>query len=216
MRKFISILLVFLSITSVSITPAAAEPAPFVAAVAIPTMGDIVITGITAVVSGAVVIELGNQLGKTWDGAADSWDTFAKDVSEGIDNLFHSKEWIKVTSQEGKTVMTAVYECWNAGGSSGGKKDDKWYFEARIHDHQIEINPKRLNEEQALKEMGRGKHIMTLNEELVKNAVARFRGLSKKEVDRMAFEGTHNPATGYFKHLHYEAQDMRLHCWSWK
>ena len=73
-----------------------------------------------------------------------------------------------------------------------------------------------MDESQAVKGMGRGKHIMTLNEELVKNAVARFRGLSKEEVDRMAFEGTHNPENGYFRHLHYEAKGMRLHCWSWK
>lgn len=216
-RKIISALLVFLLLTSVAIPTATAEPAPFVAAgvvAAAPETAELIIGGITAVVSGAVVIELGKNIGKTWDETAENWDNFCKCVSTELDKLFHAKEWIKVTSQEGKTVMTAVYECWNAGGSSGGKKDDKWYFEARIHDRQIEINPKRINEDQAVKEMGRGKHIMTVNEKLAKNLIRKFNN-EPANADVMIEKHPRGKygKEEFFKHGNFEANGQRCHVW---
>ncbi len=82
-RKFISIVLIFLLITSVSI-PAVNAQAP--AVVAAPAMAKLVIDGVTIILTSAVVIEIGKNIGKTWDGVAENWDKFVKDVSTGIDN----------------------------------------------------------------------------------------------------------------------------------
>jgi len=73
-----------------------------------------------------------------------------------------------------------------------------------------------MDESQALKEMERGKDIMTLTPRLARELVGKFRGLSKEAIEKQRFEGDHNPAKGLFHHLHYEAHNMRLHCWSWK
>ena len=62
-RRIISALLVFLLLTSVTIPTTSAEPGPFGVvgvAVAAPESAELVIGGITAIVSGVVVIEIGN------------------------------------------------------------------------------------------------------------------------------------------------------------
>ena len=63
MKKFISALLVFLLLTSVAMPVASAQALPIPAEA--PETAELVIGGITAVVSGAVIIENGKQLGKT-------------------------------------------------------------------------------------------------------------------------------------------------------
>ena len=146
-----------------------------------------------------------------------NWAKFVSDVTKGLNDLFHAKEWISVTSDKGEAVMKAQYECYCADvPPGGGKKDDKWYFEARLHNRKIEINTERMNEEQALKEMHRGKHIMTLNRELAQKLVGRFEGLTGDAIKQQKFDGNHNPAADKFLHLHYTAHEMRLHCWIWK
>ena len=146
-----------------------------------------------------------------------NWAKFVSDVTKRLNDLFHAKEWISVTSDKGEAVMKAQYECYCADvPPGGGKKDDKWYFEARLHNRKIEINTERMNEEQALKEMHRGKHIMTLNRELAENLVTRYRDATGKAPKKLKFEGDHNPDAGKFLHLHYTAHEMRLHCWIWK
>ena len=146
-----------------------------------------------------------------------NWAKFVSDVTKRLNDLFHAKEWISVTSDKGEAVMKAQYECYCADvPPGGGKKDDKWYFEARLHNRKIEINTERMNEEQALKEMGRGKHIMTLNRELAENLVTRYRDATGKAPKKLKFEGDHNPDAGKFLHLHYTAHEMRLHCWIWR
>ena len=221
-RKIISALLVFLLLTSVAIPTVTAEPIPFIAAevvvVSAPETAELIIGGITVVMSGIAALKIAENLGKTWDGAAENWDNFCKGVSKELDKLFHAKEWTKVTSQEGKTVMTAVYECWNAGGSSGGKKDDKWYFEARIHDRQIEINPKRINEDQAVKEMGRGKNIMTVSEELARRIISRFGKDNPNKITSYEFERHDNVYNKekFYDHLNFEAKNQQCHVWVWR
>ena len=95
----------------------------------------------------------------------------------------------------------------------GGKKEDKWYFEARLHHGKIEINTERMNEEQALKEMHRGKNIMTLSQELAQTLVGRYEG---KPPSGVKIEEPHQTREGYFDHANYNAHDMRLHCWIWR
>ena len=150
---FLSILL----LTSLFCPVVNAEPAPVIAvAAATPEIAEVVIAGITVVMSGIAALKIAENLGVTWDGTADGWERFAERVSTELEKVF-AKQWIKVTSHEGKAIMTAVYECWNAAGASGGKKDDKWYFEARLNSNtEIEINPKLMTREQAVTEMERG------------------------------------------------------------
>ena len=210
-RRIISALLVFLLLASVAVPTATAEP--IIVGAAAPAAAKLFVDGITVIVTSAVVIELGKNIGKTWDETAENWDNFCKGVSKELDKLFHAKQWIKVTSPEGKAALRVVYECWNAGGSSGGKKNDKWYLEARRHNYQIEINPERMTEEQAVKKMGEGKDIITVSKNLARKVVERFEG---KPRDKIEFEISQKTREGYYEHLHYEAQDMRLHCWVWR
>ena len=216
-RRIISALLVFLLLTSVTIPTATAEPFGVVGvgiAAAAPETAEVVIAGITAVLSGAVIIEIGKNIGKTWDGVAENWDNFVKGVSKELDKLFHAKQWIKVTEPEGKAVMRVVYECWNAGGSSGGKKNDKWYFETRKHSGRLEINPEAMTEEQALKEMNRGKNIMTVNRGLGTRLINRFNGDPvNNEID---FTKHHGGKEAFFEHANFWAKNQRCHVWIWR
>ena len=211
-RRIISALLVFLLLTSVAIPAVSAEPVP-IAGAAAPAVAKLVVDGITIIVTSAVVIEIGKNIGKTWDETAENWDQFCKGVSKELDKLFHAREWIQVTSPKGQAVMRTVYECWNAGGSSGGKKNDKWYFETRKHSGRLEINPEAMTEEQALKEMNRGKNIMTVDENLARDIVRKQAGDPKMDVKFKKHSGGKEE---FFKHANYEAKDMRLHCWIWE
>ena len=219
--RFFTLLMVVCLLTAAAIPAVSAETAPlFIVPAAVssaPATTELVIGGITVVMTGIAALKIAENLGKAWDNTQKGWDQLMKDTGAALDSLFHAKKWIQVTSLEGQAVMNAIYECYSGGGS-GGKKDDKWYFEARLNHGKIEINTDRMDETQALKEMGRGKNIMTLNEKLAQNLVGRFKGLSEAEAEALKskFEGTHNPAAGKFLHLHYEAHGMRLHCWSWK
>ena len=116
------------------------------------------------------------------------------------------------TNHRGQEKMNAVYDYYTALGSPKGK-DDKWYFEARRNHGEIEINLERMNEEQAVKEMGRGKDIMTLNKKLARDVVGRYEGIDPAEVK---FEKPHQTRDGYFNHANYNAHGMRLHCWIWR
>lgn len=161
----------------------------------------------------------GNTIAIVHATAADvsrAWEQFILDVSNKVDDLMRAKNWVEVTSNEGNAVMTLLYECLTADGSSSGKKDDKWYFEARLHKRKIEINTEQMDIDQAVKEMHRGKHIMTLNRELAQKLVGRFEGLTGDAIKQQKFDGNHNPAADKFLHLHYTAHEMRLHCWIWK
>lgn len=212
-RKFVSILLVFLFMSSVAIPPAAAEPI-FAAPAIAPAAAELFLDGVTIMVSSAVVMEIGQNLGKAWDGASDSWEDFVESVSAGLDDLIHAKEWIKIHSGEGKALMTAVYECFNTGGSSGGKKNDKWYFEARLNRGEIEINPEAMTEEQAVKEMGRGKHLMTIDRDIAEAIVNKYNRAPKgTTVDIEMHSGGKEK---FFDHANYNAKGMRLHCWIWR
>ena len=214
-RRIISGLLVFLLLASVTIPAATAEPIPITGAAA-PAVAKLVVDGITIIVTSAVVIELGKNIGKTWDETAENWDKFCKGVSTWIENALHAQKWIRVTDPEGKAVMRVVYELYATGGSSGGK-DDKWYFEARIHDRRIEINPERMNEEQAVKEMGRGKHIMTVNEKLAKNLIRKFNN-EPANADVMIEKHPRGKygKEEFFKHANFEAKNQRCHVWVWE
>ena len=190
--------------------------AVFAAAPAIPAISEFVYAGVVVLIAGVSVVEIGKHLNTHWEDPAESWDKFAKRVSTELEKVF-AKQWVKVTSPDGEALMTATYECYTAtAGSSGGKKDDKWYFEARRNHGEIEINLDRMNEEQAVKEMGRGKNIMTLSRELAQKLVGHFEGLPEQAAKDLKFDGDHDPAAGKFLHLHYTAHEMRLHCWIWK
>ena len=99
--------------------------AVFAATPAIPAISEFVYAGVVVLIAGAGVVEIGKHLNTHWEDPAESWERFAERVSTELEKVF-AKQWIKVTSPEGKAIMTAVYECWNAAGASGGKKDDKW------------------------------------------------------------------------------------------
>lgn len=217
-RRIISALMVFLLLASVSIPPASAQAAHAVGlAAAAPETAEIVIAGITVVMSGIAALKIAENLGKTWDNTMKGWDQLMKDTSSALEKLFHAKRWIRVTSPEGQAVMTAVYECFNSGGSSGGKKDDKWYFEARLHHGKIEINTERMNEEQAVKEMGRGKNIMTMDEGLAKEIINKF---NKDPPNTKVLIEQHSPGKygkeKYFDHGNFMAKDQRCHVWVWR
>lgn len=215
-QKILSLILVLLLLTSVSVPAASAQCGPAVV-VFNPGTAKLVFDGIAVAVAGGVLAEIGNHLGKSWDGVAENFDNFVSGVGSALNDLFAAKKWVGITTSEGQAVMKAVYEYYTATSGDGGKKDDKWYFEARLNHGKIEINTERMDENQAVKEMGRGKNIMTLTEELAQNLVGRFKGLTEKATKELEFEGDHNPASGYFQHLHYEAKGMQhLHCWSWK
>jgi len=215
-QRIISVLLVFLLIPSITVPAVSADgfAAPVVAA--IPEVASIVIGGVTVVMTGVAALKIAENLGKTWDNTMKGWDQLMQDTGAALNNLFAAPNWVGITTDEGKAVMDAVYEYYTVPLGGGGKKDDKWYFEARLNHGKLEINTERMDETQAVKEMGRGKNIMTLTEKMAQNIVGRFQGLSKQATKKLKFEGDHNPTTGYFHHLHYEAKGMRLHCWSWK
>ena len=136
--RLLSVFLSILLLTSIFFPAVNAAPndkeepplgAVFAAAPAIPAISKFVYTGVVFLITGVSVVEIGKHLNTHWEDPAESWERFAERVSTELEKVF-AKQWIKVTSPEGKAIMTAVYECWNAaGGSSGGKKDDKWYFE---------------------------------------------------------------------------------------
>jgi len=212
---------VLLLVTSITVPAASAQifqaiPAIAGGAAAVPEVAEVVIGGATFIVGGATIVAIGEHLGKIWDGVAENFNNFASGVVSTLNDLFAAPNWVDITSGEGQAAMEIMYEYYTATSGDGGKKDDKWYFEARKSHGKIEINTNRMDETQAAKEMGRGKNIMTLNKELAQNLVGKFRGLSEEATKALRFEGDHNPATGHFHHLHYEAKDMRLHCWSWK
>jgi len=212
--RLLSVLLVFLLVTSAFVPAVSADGFATPVVVAIPEVASIVIGGVTVVMTGVAALKIAENLGNTWDNTQKGWDQLMTNTGNALDNLIHAKKWIGITTGEGKALMSTIYEC-NAG-AGGGKKDGKWYFEARKNRGKIEINPERMDETQAVREMGRGKDIMTLNKELAQNVVGRFKGLSKEATGKQIFEGTPDPAAGKFLHLHYEAHNMRLHCWSWK
>ena len=173
-----------------------------------------IIAGITVLVTTAAAIKIGKEVGIRWDGEKKNWENFKTDITERIGKLIHSKQWIEIHSEGGRALMTAIYyNDAGAAGAGGGKKDDKWYFEARIHDHQIEINPKLMSEEQAVKEMGRGKNIMTVSKNLARKVVERYEGKTRPD---LKFEISQKTREGYYEHLNFEAHDMRLHCWVWR
>lgn len=218
-RRIISALIVFLLLTSVAMPAASAQAAPMVGIgiVAVPETAEIVITGIVVVTSEITALKIAENLGKTWDNTKKGWDQLMKDISSALDKLFLAKKWINVTSPEGKAVMKVVYELYAAGGSSGGKKDDKWYFEARLHRGKIEINTERMNEEQAVKEMGRGKNIMTIDEGLAKEIVNKFNKdplNTKVEIEQHS-RGKYGKER-YFDHGNFVAKNQRCHVWVWR
>ena len=215
MRKIISLLLVFLFITSVSIPTASAQAAPAVGigiAAAAPETAEIVIAGITVVMSGAAIVEFGKNVGIFWDGATKTWDRFLKDVSAKIHK---NHQWIGARTPVGGAILKTVCEAAPPAGS--GKKDDKWYFEARKHNGRIEIKSEALNEEQALKEMGRGKHIMTVNKNLARDLINRFNG--KALENAVGFEKHPRGKLGkedFYEHANFEAKNQRCHVWVWE
>ena len=184
------------------------------AAVAAPEVCNLIISGVTIVVSGVFAVEIGKNLGKTWDGIAEHWDHFLTGVQKGLNDLIHAKKWVDVTSNEGKALMTVIYEYYTSqGGASGGKKDDKWYFEYRKNHDKVEINSEAMTEEQAVKEMGRGKNIMTVHKELAKKLVGRYEGIPENEVE---FETSRVTRDISYEHAHYYAHGQRLHCSIWR
>ena len=154
---FLSILL----LTSLFCPVVNAEPAPVIAvAAATPEIAEVVIAGITVVMSGIAALKIAENLGVTWDGTADGWERFAEGVSTELEKVF-ALQWVKTANHKGKESMNAVYDYYTALGSPKGK-DDKWYFEARQNHGKVEVNLDRLTEEQAVKKMEEGKDIMTL------------------------------------------------------
>jgi len=214
--RLLSALLIFLLVASVSVPAVSADGFAAPAVAAIPEVATIVIGGVTVVMTGVAALNIAETLGKTWDNTQKGWDQLMKDTGAILSDLFKAKNWVGITTNEGKAVMDAVYEYYTVPVGGGGKKDDKWYFEARLNRGKLEINTERMDESQALKEMGRGKNIMTLNERLVQNAVGRFKGLSEKATRALKLEEPHKGIDGYFRHINFEAHGMRLHCWSWK
>ena len=220
-RKIISALLVFLLLTSVAIPTATAEPAPFVAVgvvAAAPETAELIIGGITVVMSGIAALKIAENLGKTWDGVAENWDNFCKGVSTELEKVF-AEQWVKTANHKGIAAIDTVYEHYTALGLPKGK-DDKWYFEARKNHNKVEVNMKRLTEEQAVKKMEEGKDIMTLDEGLAQKIVNRFKSegagrWGDSEVERA--HHNHQKADGHHDHLHYGRNaDEGLHCWIWK
>ena len=215
MRKIISLLLAFLFITSVSIPTASAQAAPAVGmgiAVAAPETAEIVIAGITVVMSGAAIVEFGKNVGIFWDGATKTWDRFLKDVSAKIHK---NHQWIGARTPVGGAILKTVCEA--APPAGGGKKDDKRYFEARKHNGRIEIKSEALNEEQALKEMGRGKHIMTVRQKYAEKLINRFN--NDPPDTKVLFEKHNRGKYGkeeFFEHANFETKNQRCHVWVWE
>jgi len=209
--RILSVLLIFLLVTSTVVAPAASNP------LVNPVTVKLVVDGITIVVTSAVAMEIGKQLGNTWDGIAENWDNFVSGLSKDLNNIFSAKKWVSITSGEGRAVMTSLSEGYSSP-AGGGKKDDKWYFEARKMFGKIKIKMERMDETQAVEAMKQGKDIMTLDRELAQKVVGRFKGLSKEATDALEsqFETHHVGKKGYFPHLHYHSHGKRLHCWSWK
>ena len=204
-----------LIITSLFCPVVNAEPAPVIAAAAAPEIAEVVIAGITVVMSGIAALKIAENLGVTWDGAADSWDTFVKSVSTELEKVF-AQQWVKTANHKGKESMNAVYDYYTALGSPKGK-DDKWYFEARQNHGKVEVNMKQLTEEQAVKKMEEGKDIMTLDQKLATDVLTRFKDAGKGRKIDLNVEGAHHETAGYFDHLHYGRNaNERLHCWIWK
>ncbi len=83
-------------------------------------------------------------------------------------------------------------------------------FEARLHDGEIEINPMRLNEEQALHTMSCGKNIIAMNRDSACNIVGRYTRTDPLDV---VIESAHKTRPGFYKHIHYYVKETRLHCW---
>ncbi len=206
-KRFLSCLLILLLLLLV--------PVPIVNAEA-PEMCEVNFDGAIFMMDGNVLVEIGQNLGIVWDGVAEHWENFVSDVEQGLDNLIHAKIWITVRSNEGQALIKTVYECYSYGGGYGEKRDDRWYLEARLYNGQIEVNSARVNEDQAIEEMGHGKNILTLNIGLARDLVGRFKGLTdEEEIDTQAFEGEHYPEDGVLHYLHYYAHGIRLYCWSW-
>ena len=212
---FLSILL----LTSLFCPVVNAEPAPVIAvAAAAPEIAEVVIAGITVVMSGVAALKIAENLGVTWDGTADGWERFAERVSTELEKVF-AKQWVKTANHEGKAAIDTVYEYYTALGSPKGK-DDKWYFEARENHGKIEVNLNRLTEEQAVKKMEEGKDIMTLDKALAEKVVDLFKNGGSGRVGELKVEDAHHnhqKADGHHDHLHYSRNGVeRLHCWIWR
>lgn len=205
-KRFLSCLLILLLLLSV--------PVPIVSA-EIPDMYEVNFDGGIFMMDSYVLVDIGQNLGIAWDGVDEHWENFVSDVEQGLDNLIHAKTWIAVRSNEGKALIKTVDGCYSSGGGSGEKKDYRWYFETRLYNGQIEVNSARVDEDQAIEEMGHSKNILTLNIGLARDLVGRFKGLTKEESDTQAFKGEHYPEDGVLHHLHYYVHGIRLCCWSW-
>ena len=179
---------------------------------------EIIISGLVVVISGAVTVEIGKTLGITWDGVAENWNNFLSDVQNELGKVF-ALQWVKTANHKGKESMNAVYDYYTALGSPKGK-DDKWYFEARKNHDKVEVNMKRLTEDQAVKKMEEGKDIMTLDQKLAQKVVNLFKNGGPGRVGDLKVEEAHHnhqKADGHYDHLHYGRNaDERLHCWIWK
>lgn len=111
MKKFISILLVFLLLASVSIPTASAHAAPAVGlAAAAPETAEIVIAGITVVMSGIAALKIAENLGKTWDNTMKGWDQLMKEMGRGKNIMTVDKNLASdlINRFNGKALENAV------------------------------------------------------------------------------------------------------------
>ncbi len=222
LRKVISIFLVF-SLIFCIITPASAAPLSS-SSNQLPVIDTdqetyfapgvvLVINGVTFIVTSGAFTLIAIELGHHSEEIRENLGCVVKCVETKIKEVLSAKDWIKVSSPETISILTTYYEA--AAGSAGGKKDDdKWFFEARKNHGDIEINPKAMTEEEALKEMARGKNIMTVLKQHARELVELY---ERKPLDKSRFASPHQLGKkGYYDHINYNAKGMRLHCWIWR
>lgn len=220
MQKILSLILILLLATSVTVPVVSAEPAPLVAApvvvVTVPEVANVVVLGVTYIISGTILVKIGEDLGIKWDRVTEKFDDFASSVGKKLSNIISNGEWIDTVSPNAKAVLTLDYRAAIAG--SGGKKDDKLYHKAERDEAtgKVKINTERISEEDAAKELKEGRDIFTVTKELAENVMDRAFGKgSERILENHGSKDGRYCKKGYYDHYHPKNQPVRPHCWIW-
>ena len=226
--RFFTLLMVLCLLTAAAIPAVSAETAPLfivpAAVSAAPATTELVIGGVTVVISSVAAVEIGKHLGKTWDGVAENFNKFATDVGTELNKIFASWQMKDATSSEVEAMF--AFEYYTATAGDGGKKDDKWYHKAKLENgKKVKVNTERISEEEAAKELKAGRDIFTSTKELAKklvervsteNKIVRGSGNEPVEMVREDIELHGQGQKGYYEHYHPKYQNTRPHCWFWK
>ncbi|HJJ98785.1 MAG TPA: hypothetical protein O0X23_01045 [Methanocorpusculum sp.] len=73
-------MLILLLLISQQLLPVSADPVPFVVLGAVPETAELIIGGVTVVMTGIAALNIAETLGKTWDNTVRGWEQLMKDA----------------------------------------------------------------------------------------------------------------------------------------